>query len=138
MPRLEVARDLPCAASVLRPTAIAILLAVVAVWFVAPPVGLTVEAWRLFAIFAGAIVCVVINAAPILTASVFAVAASVLTGLLSPEKAYAGFANGTILLIVLAFLVARSVVKCGLGARHRRDGGNRRSALRTASSWSMR
>ena len=40
-----------------------------------------------------------------------------LTGLLSPAKAYAGFANGTILLIVLAFLVARSVVKCGLGAR---------------------
>jgi DASS family divalent anion:Na+ symporter len=41
----------------------------------------------------------------------------VLTGLVSPEKAYAGFANGTILLIVLAFLVARSVVKCGLGTR---------------------
>ena len=57
------------------------------------------------------------NALPILTASVFAVAAAVLTGLLPPAKAYAGFANGTILLIVLAFLVARSVVKCGLGAR---------------------
>ena len=82
-----------------------------------PPEGLTVQAWRLFAIFAGAIVFVVANALPILTASVFAVAAAVLTGLLSPAKAYAGFANGTILLIVLAFLVARSVVKCGLGAR---------------------
>ena len=79
--------------------------------------GLTVQAWRLFAIFAGAIVFVVTNALPILTASVLAVAAAVLTGLLSPAKAYAGFANGTILLIVLAFLVARLVVKCGLGAR---------------------
>ena len=58
----------------------------------------------------------VVNALPILTASVLAVAASVLTGLLSPAKAYAGFANGTILLIVLAFLVARAVVKCGLGS----------------------
>jgi DASS family divalent anion:Na+ symporter len=48
---------------------------------------------------------------------VLSVAAAVLTGLLTPAKAYAGFANGTILLIVLAFLVARSVVKCGLGAR---------------------
>jgi len=28
-----------------------------------------------------------------------------------------GFANGTILLIVVAFLVARAVVKCGLGER---------------------
>ena len=40
-----------------------------------------------------------------------------LTGTLDPEKAYAGFANATILLIVVAFLVARAVVKCGLGER---------------------
>ena len=86
-------------------------------WLVPPPDGLTVQAWRLFAIFATAIVSVVADAFPILTASVFAVAAAVLTGLLTPAKAYAGFANGTILLIVLAFLVARSVVKCGLGTR---------------------
>ncbi len=94
-----------------------IAAAILAIWFTPPPQGLTVQAWRLFAIFAGAIVFVVANALPILTASVFAVAAAVLTGLLPPAKAYAGFANGTILLIVLAFLVARSVVKCGLGAR---------------------
>jgi divalent anion:Na+ symporter, DASS family len=90
---------------------------IVGIWFVPPPDGLTTQAWRLFALFAGAIVFVVANALPILTASVIAVASAVLTGLLSPAKAYAGFANGTILLIVLAFLVARSVVKCGLGAR---------------------
>jgi DASS family divalent anion:Na+ symporter len=96
--------------------AAAVALAV-AMWFVPPPDGLTVPAWRLFAIFASAIVSVVIGAFPILTASVIAVAAAVLSGLLSPAKAYAGFANGTILLIVLAFLVARSVIKCGLGAR---------------------
>lgn len=87
------------------------------VWFVPPPDGLTVPAWRLFAIFATAIVSVVVDVFPILTASVFAVAAAVLTGLLTPAKAYAGFANSTILLIVLAFLVARSVVKSGLGTR---------------------
>jgi len=96
----------------------AIVVAVpVIMWFVPPPDGLAVNAWRLFGIFAAAIASVVVNAFPILTASVFAVASAVLTGLLSPAKAYAGFANGTILLIVLAFLVARSVVKCGLGAR---------------------
>ena len=87
------------------------------VWFVPPPDGLALEAWRLFAIFAAAIFSVIVGAFPLLTASVLALAASVLSGLVSPEKAYAGFANGTILLIVLAFLVARSVVKCGLGTR---------------------
>ena len=40
-----------------------------------------------------------------------------LTGTLAAEEAYSGFANGTILLIVVAFLVARAVVKCGLGER---------------------
>ncbi|HEY1912996.1 MAG TPA: DASS family sodium-coupled anion symporter [Vicinamibacterales bacterium] len=94
-----------------------ISIAILAMWFTPPPQGLTVQAWRLFDTFAGAIVCVVTSALPILTASVIAVAAAVLTGLLTPAKAYAGFANSTILLIVLAFLVARSVVKCGLGAR---------------------
>ena len=86
-------------------------------WLTSPPDGLTVQAWRLFAIFAGAIFSVVVKALPILTASVLAIAVAVLSGLLKPEDAYAGFGNGTILLIVIAFLVAGAIVKCGLGTR---------------------
>jgi len=86
-------------------------------WFTPPPDGLSLQAWRLFAIFAAALIAVVVEAFPILTASVFAVAAAVLTGLLQPAQAYAGFGNATILLIVVAFLIADAVVKCGLGAR---------------------
>jgi DASS family divalent anion:Na+ symporter len=93
-----------------------VALAVV-IWLVPPPEGLTVPAWHLFALFVAAIFSVIIGAFPILTASVFAVAGAVLTGTLTPAKAYAGFANPTILLIVMAFLVARAVVKCGLGQR---------------------
>ena len=95
--------------------AAAALLAIL--WWTAPPTGLSVQAWRLFAIFSTAIAAVVIGALPILTASVFAVAVAVLTGVLAPGDAYAGFGNGTILLIVVAFLVADAVVKCGLGTR---------------------
>jgi DASS family divalent anion:Na+ symporter len=94
-----------------------VAIAVLAMWFAPVPAGLTPDAWRLFALFAGAIFAVVVNALPILTASVLALSAAVLTGTLPASKAYAGFANGTILLIVIAFLVARAVVKCGLGAR---------------------
>jgi DASS family divalent anion:Na+ symporter len=89
----------------------------VALWFVPVPEGLAPPAWHLFSLFLTAIASVVIGAFPILTASVLALAAAVLTGTLAPAKAYAGFANGTILLIVVAFLVARAVVKCGLGQR---------------------
>jgi DASS family divalent anion:Na+ symporter len=86
-------------------------------WFLPVPEGLTPPAWRLFALFASAILAVVIGALPILTASVLAVAAAVLTHTLKPADAYAGFASPTILLIVIAFLVARAMVKCGLGER---------------------
>ncbi|HXY42425.1 MAG TPA: DASS family sodium-coupled anion symporter [Vicinamibacteria bacterium] len=95
----------------------AVVALAVVLWFVPPPGGLAPAAWHLFALFAAAIASVVIGALPILTASVLALAAAVLTGTVAPERAYAGFANGTILLIVVAFLVARAVVKCGLGER---------------------
>ena len=90
---------------------------VLGLWFSPVPEGLSVRTWHLFALFAGSIFSVVVNALPILTSSVLALAAAVLTRTLSAEEAYSGFANPTILLIVLAFLVARAVVRCGLGQR---------------------
>jgi divalent anion:Na+ symporter, DASS family len=87
------------------------------IWFSPIPSGLTVPAWHLFAIFASAILSVVVGALPILTAAILAVAVAVLSGTVPPAEAYSGFANPTILLIVVAFLVAHAVVKCGLGQR---------------------
>ena len=87
------------------------------IWLLPVPEGLTAQAWHLFAIFAATIFSVIVGAFPILHASVLAVAVCVLSRVLTPAKAYAGFANGTILLIVVAFLVARAIVKCGLGQR---------------------
>ena len=89
----------------------------VGIWFTPIPAGLTSEAWHLFAIFAAAIFSVIVNAFPLLTASLLAVAAAVLTGTVDPGKAFAGFANASVLLVVVAFLVANAVVKSGLGRR---------------------
>ena len=86
-------------------------------WLAPIPEGLTVQAWHLFAIFASAIFSVIVTAFPLLTAAMLAAAAAVLTGTIAPAKAFAGFANGSVLLVVVAFLVASSVVKCGLGRR---------------------
>jgi len=94
-----------------------VLVLTVALWFTPVPAGLTAPAWHLFALFAGAIAAVIAGALPILTAAIVAVAVAVLTRTLPAADAYSGFANGTILLIVVAFLVARSVLKCGLGQR---------------------
>src|SRR3954468_4214349 len=108
------------AAPTLRRTRITRLVALavaLGIWFAPPPATLSAQAWHLFAIFAATIVSVVIGAFPILTASVLAIAAAVLSGTLTATDACAGFAAPTIVLIIVAFLVARAVVKCGLGER---------------------
>jgi len=87
------------------------------IWLSPIPAGLTHEAWHLFAVFAAAIVSVILNAFPLITAALLAVGTVVLTGTIDPGKAFAGFAHASVLLVVAAFLVANAVVKCGLGRR---------------------
>ena len=89
----------------------------IGIWFTPVPSGLTAPAWHLFAVFVAAIVAVLVNAFPLLTSTMLAVAAVVLTGTISPAKAFGGFANASVLLVVIAFLVAQAVVKSGLGRR---------------------
>ena len=93
------------------------LLLALAIWFTPVPVGLVPQAWHLFAIFAAVIFAVIIGAMPIVLASVLGLVASILSGTLQPEEAYAGFGNSLILLIGAAFLVGRGVVNSGLGHR---------------------
>lgn len=87
------------------------------IWLTPTPAGLTSPAWHLFAIFAAAITAVLVGAFPLLTSTMLAVAAVVATNTISAAKAFAGFANPSVLLVVIAFLVAQAVVKSGLGRR---------------------
>jgi len=89
----------------------------IGIWFAPVPAGLTAPAWHLFAVFVAAIVAVLDGAFPLLTSTMLAAAAVVLTNTISPAKAFAGFANPSVLLVVTAFLVAQAVVKSGLGRR---------------------
>jgi len=88
-----------------------------AIWFSPVPAGLTAQAWHLFAVFITAIVSVLLGVFPLLTSTMLAAGAVVLTNTISPAKAFAGFANTSVLLVVIAFLVAQAVVKSGLGQR---------------------
>lgn len=89
----------------------------VSIWLTPVPAGLTPPAWHLFAVFASAIASVLIGSFPLLPSALLAVAAAVLTGTISPAKAFAGFANANVLLVVIAFLTAIAMVKSGLGRR---------------------
>ena len=100
------------------PRTLSVIAAAALVWaFVPVPEGLTPDAWRLFLVFGGAIVLVIVDALPIFHAAILALPAAVLSGVLQPADAFAGFSKGFILLIVVAFLVARGFVKSGLGHR---------------------
>ena len=87
------------------------------IWFTPVPAGLTAQAWHLFAVFVAAIASVLVGAFPLLTSTMLAVGVVVITGTITPAKAFAGFANASVLLVVIAFLVAQAVVKSGLGGR---------------------
>src|SRR4051812_41263992 len=86
----------------------------IGIWFAPIPAGLTASAWHLFAIFSAAIACVLIGSFPLLTASMVAIGTVVLTGTITPAQAFSGFANTSVLLVVIAFIVAQAVVKSGL------------------------
>lgn len=87
-------------------------------WLVAPlPGGLDPRAWDLFFVFTGTIALVIANAMPVLVAALSGLSVAVLTGILDPVTAFSGFSNPLILLIAVAFLLARAVVKSGLGSR---------------------
>ncbi len=87
------------------------------IWLLPTPDGLSDQAWSLFAIFISSIIAVIINAMPILTSAIIAAAIAVLTGTMSAPQAYSGFGESFILLIIVAFLIARGVIKSGLGKR---------------------
>src|SRR6516165_7299992 len=89
----------------------------IGIWLSPVPEGLTSPAWHLFAIFVAAIAAVLVNAFSLLTSTTLAVAAVVLSGTISYSKAFVGFANPSVLLVVIAFIVAQAVVKSGLGQR---------------------
>lgn len=87
------------------------------IWITPPPLNIDPKAWKLFAIFSATILSILLNLLPIIAASIIALAVSVLSGVVEPSKAYAGFSESFILLIVAAFLVSHAVHKSGLGKR---------------------
>jgi divalent anion:Na+ symporter, DASS family len=88
-----------------------------AIWFAPVPSGLSPQAWHLFAVFVSSIAAVLVGVYSLLTSTMLAVAAIVLTKTITPAQAFGGFANASVLLVVIAFLVAQAVVKSGLGRR---------------------
>lgn len=89
----------------------------IVLWFLPIPKGMDPQAWHLFSIFIVTILTVVFRVFSILLAAVLGLVFAIFTKSLSPDLAFSGFSNEIVLLIVMAFLIAKAMVKSGLGIR---------------------
>jgi DASS family divalent anion:Na+ symporter len=88
-----------------------------AIWVLPPPQGVEVRAWQLLAVFVATIVGIILKPLPMGAVAMCGIIATLATKTLSLAEALNGFANATIWLIVVAFLIARGFIKTGLSRR---------------------
>lgn len=88
-----------------------------AIWLCPVPDGLKPAAWKLMAIFVATILGFITQPLPIGAIAFLSVTFTALAKVLKPAEALSGFSNGTIWLIVSAFLFAKGLIKTGLGRR---------------------
>ncbi|MCT8985962.1 anion permease [Shewanella phaeophyticola] len=93
-------------------------------WFiVAPPQGVSANAWHLLALFVGTVVAIIGKAMPIGAIAILAITLVALTGVTNDKPseaikdALSGFSNSLIWLIGIAIIISRGLAKTGLGNR---------------------
>ncbi len=94
------------------------------IWFLPHPVEITPRAWQMLAIFIATIVAIIAKPMPMGAVTVLGMVVCILTGTVplaaaepGDPTALMGFGNGTIWLIVMAFLISAGFIKTGLGRR---------------------
>ncbi|MDP4997581.1 MAG: anion permease [Saprospiraceae bacterium] len=94
-----------------------VFLSALLLWHGDIPWGIDPKAWQLFVLFIAAILSVLIDAFSIFVAALLAMTLAVLFQVLDTTKAFSGFSESFMLLILSSFLISNGVVKSGLGKR---------------------
>lgn len=87
------------------------------IWMCPVPTGLSVQAWHLLAIFLATMFGIILKPLPMGVVSLLSLTVCVATKTLSFPDAFSGFSNEVVWLVVLAFFIARGLIKTGLGTR---------------------
>lgn len=87
------------------------------IWYSPVPIGITTQAWHLFAIFFATIFAIITNPLPMGATSLIAIMVCSLTKTLSLEECLSGFGSETVWLVVFAFFISLGFIKTGLGSR---------------------
>lgn len=87
------------------------------IWFIPAPAGVGPQAWGLLAVFVATIAGFILQPLPLGAVALIACALLPVLGIMKAGQALEGFSNGTIWLIVSAFMFATGFIKTGLGKR---------------------
>jgi DASS family divalent anion:Na+ symporter len=85
--------------------------------FIRVPDGITVESWRLLAIFVATIIGSILRPVPSGAIVLLGVTAIALVGALPVDQALKGYADPIVWLVLAAFFISRGMIKTGLGRR---------------------
>ena len=81
------------------------------------PAAITVQGWRMFAIFVCTVLGLMLRPLPGGAAVLIGIMVTMLTGVLTPAQALAGYSNTAVWLVIAAFLFSRAVINSGLARR---------------------
>jgi DASS family divalent anion:Na+ symporter len=95
----------------------AVLGAGLSIAFIPPPAGITVQSWRLLAIFIATIIGLIAQPLPGGAMVLLGVAALALLRVMPLDEALAGYSDPVVWLVLAAFFMSRGMLKTGLGKR---------------------
>lgn len=95
----------------------AVLLSAVLVLLAPVPEGIETSSWQFLAVFVATMVGLVVQPLPGGAMVLLGVASTMVFGLLPPATALAGYAEPVVWLVLSAFMIARGMIKTGLGRR---------------------
>jgi divalent anion:Na+ symporter, DASS family len=87
------------------------------IYLIPEPAAVEPQGWLLLAIFVATIVAIIAKPLPMGAIAFIGLTIATVLEVFTLGEALSGFSNTTIWLIVLAFLIARAVIKTGLGTR---------------------
>ena len=97
----------------------AVLLSVVGaiLWFVPIPDGVSLVGWHVLVVFIVSVAGIVLNVMQIEVIALVAMAVLIATHSITTRQALRGFGSDVLWLVVMAFFIARGVMKTGIGNR---------------------
>ena len=82
-----------------------------------PPKGLDQEQWTLLIVFISTIVALILNLLPMGVIMLASTLICVLTDIINIEKALNGFSSNVVWLVIMAFFIAKAIIKSNLAKR---------------------